>query len=210
MINKRTLYPKTKRVTKNSAKTIVTEKLDGSNLGFAKVDGELYVVTRNNIYKASDRHEKEIKQRMYKGLWSFLEEFGEQLKQDLVDNALIFGEWIAMGRLKYPESYHLQFHMFAKANVDDEFENVTNMIYDSEHFKYSFVKQFVPIYLETVPKVCTFNHYPSIEELDELYDHYVYDMNRDVEGFILNQNNQVLKYVRNKNGKIEDHVESYK
>lgn len=210
MITNRTLYPKTKRVTKNSAKTIVTEKLDGSNLGFAKVNGDLYVITRNNIYKASDRHDKEIKQRMYKGLWSFLEEFGDKLKEDLVDGALIFGEWIAMGRLKYPESYHLQFYMFAKANVDEDFENVSNMLYDKKFFKYSFVKQFVPIYLDTVPIVHTFNHYPGIDELDELYGHYVSDMERNVEGFILNQNNQVLKYIRNKNGKIEDHVESYK
>jgi len=46
---KKSLYPKTKRLSKNSKKIVVTEKLDGSNIGFFKLNGELVIATRNNI-----------------------------------------------------------------------------------------------------------------------------------------------------------------
>ena len=49
--------------------------------------------------------------------------------------------------------------------------------------------------------------YPDIETLDYNYDLYKVKTGRDVEGFILAQNNNVSKYVRMKNGKLQPHHE---
>lgn len=47
---KKTLYPKTRRV-KLKSKVVITEKLDGSNIGFFKVNGELLIAQNNNVSK---------------------------------------------------------------------------------------------------------------------------------------------------------------
>ena len=54
---KRTLYPKTKRVQYKN-RVVITEKLDGSNIGFFKVNGELVIAQRNNIlcFKQSNKN----------------------------------------------------------------------------------------------------------------------------------------------------------
>ena len=48
---------------------------------------------------------------------------------------------------------------------------------------------------------------PTKEELDKLYADYSNLVNRKVEGLIVNFNNNILKYVRFKNGKEEEHHE---
>lgn len=62
---RKTLYPKTKRVLFKN-KVVVTEKLDGSNIGFFKVKGELLIAQRNNIFKMSEMEEN--KGMLYQGL----------------------------------------------------------------------------------------------------------------------------------------------
>lgn len=62
---KKTLYPKTKRVQFKNRVTI-TEKLDGSNIGFFKVNGKLLIAQRNNIFEIDELEEN--KGMLYKGL----------------------------------------------------------------------------------------------------------------------------------------------
>ena len=74
---KKQLYPKTKRVgLKNEV--VITEKLDGSNIGFYKLNGELYVAQRNNIFTMAELEDN--KGMLYSGLLGWLQENGEHLK----------------------------------------------------------------------------------------------------------------------------------
>jgi hypothetical protein len=47
----------------------------------------------------------------------------------------------------------------------------------------------------------------SIDKLNGLYDAYSQSVNRNVEGFVINIGGRISKYVRMKNGKLEDHFE---
>ncbi|HJJ14176.1 MAG TPA: RNA ligase family protein [Clostridiaceae bacterium] len=47
---KKTLYPKTKRIQYKN-RVVITEKLDGSNIGFFKVNGDLIIAQNNNVNK---------------------------------------------------------------------------------------------------------------------------------------------------------------
>lgn len=79
--------------------------------------------------------------------------------------------------------------------------------YDHELFMYPFENQEIPSYVGIVPIVEETEKYPDIETLDYNYDLYKVKTGRDVEGFILAQNNNVSKYVRMKNGKLQPHHE---
>ena len=111
---KKSIYPKTKRL--GSLKDIIiTEKLDGSNLAFFKKDGVVYIATRNNILNTKEDL-IENKNILYKGMQGWLDENLSKLEENLFEGAVVCGEWIGMGKLKYP---HLdkRFYMFAKANL---------------------------------------------------------------------------------------------
>ena len=196
---KKTLYPKTKRV-KLENKVVITEKLDGSNIGFFKVNGELVIAQRNNIFLIGELEEN--KQKLYRGLMAWLEEHGEDLKNKLIEGSGFFGEWMGMGKLKYPD-LDKKVYMFAKANYDKG--EIKNLYYEHELFKYPFENQQIPEYVGIVPVVEERSYYPNIEELNYIYENYKVD--RNVEGFIIAQNNNVNKYVRMKNGKLQDHHE---
>lgn len=199
---KHTLYPKTKRI--GSGTTIqITEKLDGSNIGFFKWNGELYVAQRNYIFKATERG-----QGLYKGLAGYLDENADKMQDALHEDACIFCEWMGMGRLKYPGLGRVQ--MFAKANVSgDALDTVTlkNIYYQQDLFKWSFVEQEVPSFISVVPLVGVGCEYPSVPYLDMLYGTYCEEMGRDVEGFIILANGSITKYVRKKNGTTTPHKE---
>ena len=198
---KRTLYPKTKRVQyKNRVE--ITEKLDGSNIGFFKVNGELVIAQRNNILLMSELEEN--KQMLYKGLKGWLDENGEDLKNRLMEGSGLFGEWIGMGKIKYPD-LDKKVYMFAKANYDKG--EIKNLCYQHGLFKYHFENQEFPEYIGIVPIVQEREDLPNVETLNYLYDIYCKKTQRNVEGFILAQNNNVNKYVRMKNGKLEAHHE---
>ncbi len=203
-MEKKTLYPKTKRVQFKN-KVVITEKLDGSNIGFFKVNNELVIAQRNNVFSLEEAKQPENKGILYKGLSGWLEEYAEDLKQRLIEGSGFFGEWIGMGKLKYPV-LDKKVYMFAKANLDKKGE-VKNLYYDHELFIFPFVDQDFPTYIGIVPVVEERETMPDIELLDCLYDNYRTKVQRNVEGFVLTQNNNVNKYVRMKNGKIEAHHE---
>lgn len=198
---KKTLYPKTKRVQFKN-RVVITEKLDGSNIGFFKVNGELIIAQRNNIFLLSEIEEN--KQMLYKGLQGWLQEYGEDLQNRLIEGSGFFGEWIGMGKIKYPE-LDKKVYMFAKANYDKG--EIKNLYYEHELFKYPFENQEFPEYIGIVPVVEECGSYPDIEKLNCLYEIYKAKTQRNVEGFIIAQNNNVNKYVRMKNGKLQDHHE---
>lgn len=200
MINKQ-IYPKTKRIPLLNT-IYVTEKIDGSNLGIFNLNDKLYIAQRGLVFSIDEI--EEIKDKMYKGLYAWLKENAENIK--LNNNSCIFGEWLGMGQIKYGEIFNEKLLMFAKANVDDEF-NVTNLKYDHSLFKYSFINEERPTFIGIVPIVAILNKMPTKEELDKLYVDYSNLVNRKVEGLIINFNNNILKYVRFKNGKEEEHHE---
>lgn len=207
---KQTLYPKTKRIGNPSFQ--ITEKLDGSNIGFFKLDGELLIAQRNYVFKYSEI--EQYKGRLYGGLYGFLQEYGERLLEDLFDDGSgFFAEWIGMGQIKYGDALEKRLYIFAKANIrgnyEDETLEVYNIYWDRDLLIYPFASQEIPEYIGLPALVATVESV-SIEELDVIYDEYLEVVNRKVEGFvIMGQSGEITKYVRNKGGKVEPHVISY-
>ena len=201
---KKEIYPKTKRVSNLGDKIFITEKLDGSNLVFLKKDDELYIAQRKNILKFSELEEN--KGILYKGLYQWLKDNYDALN-DLHNNSAICGEWLGMGCLKYTiDEFDKRWYMFAKANIDDDF-NLYNLMYDHDLFIYSFQSQEIPNFIGIVPEVAELNVLPNKEHLDSIYEKYCKKVGRNVEGFIVNYKNIISKYVRMKNGKLQEHHE---
>lgn len=202
---KKEIYPKTKRVSCKGDKVYITEKLDGSNLVIFKKDDELYIAQRKNIFKISEL--EEVKGILYKGLYQWLVDNKDVLINELHDNSAICGEWLGMGCLKYTiDEFDKRWYMFAKANIDDEF-NLYNLNYDHSLFIYPFVSQEIPNFIGIVPEVVELNILPIKEHLDSIYEKYCNKVNRNVEGFVVNYKNIITKYVRMKNGKLQEHFD---
>ena len=202
---KKEIYPKTKRVSCKGEKVYITEKLDGSNLVIFKKDDELYIAQRKNIFKISELGE--VKAILYKGLYQWLVDNKEVLINELHNNSAICGEWLGMGCLKYTiDEFDKKWYMFAKANIDDEF-NLYNLNYDHSLFIYPFISQTVPNFIGIVPEVAELNVLPTKEHLDSIYEKYCNKVNRNVEGFVVNYKNIITKYVRMKNGKLQEHFD---
>lgn len=200
---KKSLYPKTSRIGHEKKQYVITEKLDGSNCAFFKKNGELYVATRNNILNLRQDQEH-FKQVLYKGMQGWIEEHIDKLEVGLHEGSVICGEWIGMGKIAYP---HLdkRFYMFAKGNIDDNFD-LNRINYTQEFFKYSFIEKEIPDFIGVVPIAKIMDEVPSIVELDVLYDEYCTNEGRDIEGFIVQYSDSIVKkYVRMKNGKLELH-----
>ena len=204
---KKSIYPKTKRL-QVTQKYVVTEKLDGSNLCIFKKDGLIYFAQRNNIFEASEL----TKNNAYKGLIGWVQENLDVLQIELNEGSVICGEWIGMGKLTYP---HLdkKFYMFAKANITEDFD-LKNINYTHDFFIYPFVSKEIPEFIGVVPVVWVVDIKPSLLSLNTVYDAYTKDVEDStggmVEGFILEHNNEIEKYVRMKNGTLEPHQENYK
>lgn len=96
--------------------------------------------------------------------------------------------------------------MFAKANIDDEF-NLYNLNYEHSLFIYPFISQKIPTFIGIVPEVIELNVIPTKEHLDSIYEKYLSKVNRNVEGFVINYKNMITKYVRMKNGKLQEHFD---
>ena len=205
MIRGKEIYPKTKRVSCRGDKVYLTEKLDGSNLVFFKKDDTLCIAQRKNIFKISEL--EEVKDVLYKGLYQWLLANKEVLQNLLHNDSAICGEWLGMGNLKYSvDEFDKRWYMFAKANIDDDF-NLYNLIYDHELFKYSFISQEIPDFIGIVPEVAELVNLPNKEQLDSIYEKYTNKVNRNVEGFVVNYRNIISKYVRMKNGKLQEHFD---
>ena len=199
---KKSIYPKTKRLGKENPVITITEKLDGSNLAFFKKDGVVHIATRSDILNLEE-DKKHFKKILYKGMQDWLDENLEHLTEDLYEGAVIIGEWIAMGKLNYP-NLNKRFYMFAKGNLDEEL-NLIKINYTHDFFQYCFNSREIPEYIGVVPIVKQTIVLPIIEEMDALYEQYREDECRDIEGFVINNNNSISKYVRMKNGHIEPH-----
>ena len=205
MIRGKEIYPKTKRVSCRGDKVYLTEKLDGSNLVFFKKDDTLCIAQRKNIFKISEL--EEVKDVLYKGLYQWLLANKEVLQNLLHNDSAICGEWLGMGNLKYSvDEFDKRWYMFAKANIDDDF-NLYNLIYDHELFKYPFISQEIPDFIGIVPEVAELVNLPNKEQLDSIYEKYTNKVNRNVEGFVVNYRNIISKYVRMKNGKLQEHFD---
>lgn len=202
---KKEIYPKTKRVSCSGDKVYITEKLDGSNLVVFKKDDELYVAQRKNIFKITEL--EEVKSILYKGLYQWLLDNKDYLQEQLINNSAICGEWLGMGQIKYSiDEFDKRFYMFAKANIDDEF-NLYNLIYDHNLFIYPFVNQEIPKFIGVVPEVIELLVLPTKKYLDSIYETYTNRTKRNVEGFVVNYKNIITKYVRMKNGKLREHFD---
>lgn len=200
---KKEIYPKTKRIECDREKMQITEKLDGSNLVIFKLNDEIFFAQRNNIFNLSEL--EEYKDKLYKGLYQWLVNNGEVLQQELNEKSAICGEWLGMGQIKYNvDEFDKRFYMFAKANIDEKLE-LYNIIYNHDLFIYPFISQEIPKFIGVVPVVKDINYIPNKEQLDNIYSRYTESKNRSVEGFVINYNDSISKYVRMKNGKLKEH-----
>lgn len=199
---KKEIYPKTKRISNIGGIFELTEKLDGSNLVIFKKDDELHIAQRNNIFNFNELEEN--KDKLYKGLYQWIKDNQEELSH-IINNSCVCGEWLGMGQLKYIiDEFDKRFYMFAKANIDEEF-NLYNLIYDHDLFIYPFENQELPKCIGVVPIVSQLKVVPSKEQLDSIYEKYRTKVDRDVEGFVINYNNNISKYVRMKNRKLVEY-----
>lgn len=208
-IIKQSIYPKTTRFGKEERKIFLTEKIDDSNLTFFKFENELYIAQRNNIYKFKDfkENKNDFKGIMYKGLTPFLEQFGDDLEEKLYDGSAICGEWLGQGKIKYDNRFNTRFLLCAKARViktGDVFL-LQNIVYNPDLIHWA-IGETLPDYLDIVPLVAELDHYLNLEELDKIYLEYSEKMDSKVEGFVINNNDKIEKYVRFKNGVLEPHV----
>src|SRR5699024_12342079 len=114
------------------------------------------------------------------------------------------GEWLGMGQIGYDLNEWKRFYMYAKANVNED-EEMYNIYYNDELFKYTFKSQEIPEYMDVVPLVTKLDSFPSVDMLNELYDYYTYVTVRIVEGFCVNVSSFVIKYVRLLRGRMQEH-----
>ena len=202
---KKEIYPKTQRVKCIGAKIEITEKLDGSNLVIFKLNNKIHIAQRNNIFEINEIEEN--KGLLYKGLYQWLLDNKDILKEELIENSAICGEWLGMGKIKYTvDEFDKRFYMFAKANVYEDII-LTNLKYEHELFIYPFKSQVIPSCIGIVPVVGHIPYIPDKEDLDKIYERYVKKEERNVEGFVINYENNITKYVRMKNGKIQEHFD---
>lgn len=190
---KKTLYPKTRRIT--DQKTIITEKLDGSNLWIFKLNGEIVVAQRNHIYKLNEVDPK----KCYKWLYGRLQEN----TLNLFEWSWVFGEWIGMGKIWYGETLEKKFYIFAKARIDETY-TMTNLQYSD--LEYAFDEATIPDCISKVPVIEETENNGDTKYLDLLYDKYTKEIWRRVEWFVVNTKWNVTKYVRCKNGKETAHI----
>lgn len=201
---KKCIYPKTQRVKCSAELIEITEKIDGSNLCIFKKDDCLFIAQRNTIIGLDELEDN--KSIIYKGLYQWLNDNIEALN-NIRNNSVVCGEWIGMGNLKYSvDEFDKRFYMFAKANIDSEF-NLYNIYYNHELFIYPFENSEIPNCIGVVPVAYQLPYVPSKDNLDILYAKYCAKVNRNVEGFVVNYHNQIEKYVRMKNGKLQEHFD---
>lgn len=222
MIFRKTMYDKTQRLGEHTYEWLLTEKLDGSNLCFLKRADALYVCTRKRMIDFDmlcvdhglmpAKEWKAIRDGLYNGLYDWLCEHGMDLYGQLDDGAAICGEWLGMGKIKYPEQFR-RFNMFAKARIDNDLPlievELTHLDYDPDNFHFVFGDDALPDYIGTVPVIGRMDEAPSVVVLDRVYEEYAELVGRPVEGIVITQkevSDRRCKYVRMKNGELEPHV----
>lgn len=209
---KMTLYPKTTRYSENEKGYVLTEKLDGSNLGIGKIGEQIYVCQRNYVFILEEIINGTKLE--YKGLRDWLIEHEQDIKELIYDGSIMFGEWVGMGKIKYLhlDNFKNRFYVFAKGRIklnDDKLE-LSNLVYDLDLLHYVFTNQEFPEFISRVPLVDKLKDV-SIENLDIVYNDYINKENRKVEGFVIYdiRSKVIKKYVRyNRNGQLVPHKET--
>lgn len=209
---KMTLYPKTTRYSENEKGFILTEKLDGSNLGIGKIGEQIYICQRNYVFTLEEIIEDTKLE--YKGLRDWLIEHQRELKELIYDGSIMFGEWIGMGKISYLhlDKFKNKFYVFAKGRIklDNDKLELSNLVYDLSLLHYVFTTQKFPEFISRVPLVDKLKDI-SIENLDIVYNNYIDKENRKVEGFVIYdiRSKVIKKYVRyDRNGKLVPHKET--
>lgn len=204
---KKKLYPHTERIEK-TIEVQMTEKMDGANIGFFNKNDELLICTRNYILFLSEIDEERTKSILngYAGLYDWLLKNGEALKRDIYTGSGVFCEWMGTnGHVKYPKEIRdNKVYIFAKARITDNYD-IENLIWDIDLLKYAFKEKVIPEYMDEVPLFLKGTAYPTVLNLDWLYSNYIKEVDRNVEGFIIHFDGKIKKYVRMKNGKLEEH-----
>ena len=209
---KMTIYPKTNRFSENEKGFVLTEKLDGSNLGIGRVGETIYVCQRNYVFTLEEIIEGTKLE--YKGLKDWLEEHKQELKELIYDGSIMFGEWLGMGKISYLhlDKFKNRFYMFAKGRIslkDDNLE-LSNLVYDLDLLHYVFTTQEFPDFISRVTLVRGLKDL-SLENLDNLYESYVEKEGRKIEGFVIydKRSKVIKKYVRyDRDGKLVPHKET--
>lgn len=202
---KKTIYPKTKRFSQGYQ---ITEKLDGSNLGIANINGLLHFFQRNLIFSINEINNVE-ESAIYKGLKDWIIE-NKDILSSIRNGKVIFGEWLGMGKLDY-SMLDKKYYVFSFADIDYTY-NISNIEYILDSLKYMFDGNEIPNIMDKVFEVWTIKNYDiDTDDLDMLYQDYVKKVNRQVEGFIIYDmyTNFIRKYVRyNRLGELVDYKES--
>lgn len=206
---KKILYPKTPRIGEKESYVEITEKLDGSNIGLFKMDNKLIIIQRNFIFEWNDLKKDEY-EVTDKQLILWLMNNADEIHSKLYNKSGVFGEWLNTGKIIYDNTeIQKKFYIFAKARLSGESietYKVINMFYTQELIPYAFNERILPENMAIVPLVTTLKKLPSVDELNVLYDEYILTVNkRKVEGFIINEKEQIKKYVRYKKGKFTPH-----
>lgn len=209
---KMTLYPKTSRFSENEKGYVLTEKLDGSNLGIGRIGEQIYICQRNYVFTLDEVIEGTKLE--YKGLRDWLIEHQRELKELIYDGSIMFGEWLGMGKISYLHlnKFKNRFYVFAKGRIklnEDRLE-LSNLVYDLDLLHYVFTIQEFPKFISKVPFVDKLKDI-SVENLDTVYNDYINKENRKVEGFVVYdiRSKVIKKYVRyDRNGKLVPHKET--
>ena len=207
-----TLYPKTTRYNDNEKGFIITEKLDGSNLGVGRIGEQIYICQRNYVFTLEEIINGTKLE--YKGLRDWLVKHEQELKELIYDGSIMFGEWLAMGKIIYLhlDKFKNRFYMFAKGriNLNNDMLELSNLVYDLDLLHYVFTNQEFPNFISRVPLVRGIKDL-YLENLDNLYENYVEKEGRKVEGFVIydKRSKVIRKYVRyNREGKLVSHKET--
>jgi hypothetical protein len=209
---KMTLYPKTTRYSENEKGYVLTEKLDGSNLGIGRIGEQIYICQRNYVFTLEEIINGTKLE--YKGLRNWLVEHEQELKELIYDGSIMFGEWLGMGKISYLhlDKFKNRFYVFAKGRIklDNYKLELSNLVYDLSLLHYIFTTQEFPEFISRVPLVDKLKDI-SIENLDIVYNNYIDKENRKVEGFVIYdiRSKVIKKYVRyNRNGQLVPHKET--
>lgn len=209
---KMTLYPKTTRYSENEKGYVLTEKLDGSNLGIGRIGEQIYICQRNYVFTLEEIINGTKLE--YKGLRNWLVEHEQELKELVYDGSIMFGEWLGMGKISYLhlDKFKNRFYVFAKGRIklDNDKLELSNLVYDLSLLHYIFTTQEFPEFISRVPLVDKLKDI-SIENLDIVYNNYIDKENRKVEGFVIYdiRSKVIKKYVRyNRNGQLVPHKET--
>lgn len=198
---KTSLYGKTKRFNDEKITYIISEKIDGANLGIGKYEGRLYVATRNQVF-----NDTEFDKLTYGGLKGYIEEHHDKLVTDLKEGVIVFGEWVGEIKAKndfwkYHDRYNSKFIIFAQAKFKgSSIENRSNNV---GTLPYAFENDVIPNYLPVVEHfIERADELMTIERLDELYDDFIWSWKEGkkfgCEGFVVwdSLTQGIKKYVR--------------